>query len=186
MDMAEGLDVRIHGRGGQGVVTLAALLVDAAFEEGWHVLGIPSFGTERTGAPVTAFVRLSRTPIRDRSEIRRPGVVIVQDPTLIGSVDVLDGLADDGLVLVNAAAPPDGMAQATIDWVPATALALEHLGKPKTNTAMLGFFAKATGLVSIDSVAVAIRRWFGGELAERNVRLAQAAYAAANRREVAA
>jgi pyruvate ferredoxin oxidoreductase gamma subunit len=186
MEIVEELDVRIHGRGGQGTVTLAALLVDAAFEEGWKVLGIPSFGTERTGAPVVAFVRMSRQPIRDRSEIRHPSIVIVQDPTLIGTVDVLDGLTAGGFVLVNADRRPETMGDAAVEWIPATTLALEHLGKPKTNTAMLGLFAKATGLVSIESVVTAIRRWFPGELAERNVDLARAAYDAAKRREMAA
>src|SRR5690348_14632809 len=95
-------EIRLHGRGGQGTVTLAALTVDAAFRSGWHALGFPTFGTERTGAPVAAFVRLARAPILDRSEVRTPDVLVVQDPTLVGSVSLLDGLTPDGLVLLNA------------------------------------------------------------------------------------
>jgi pyruvate ferredoxin oxidoreductase gamma subunit len=174
------LEIRVHGRGGQGAVTLAALLVDAAFESGWHVLGFPSFGTERTGAPVAAFVRLSRRPIRDRGEVRHPGLVVVQDPTLIGAVDVLEGLTPDGMVLINAAAVPEALRGYRTRALPATELAVQHLGVAKTSTAMLAFFAGATGIVSLEATVAAIRRRFSGELAERNEALAQAAFAAAS------
>jgi pyruvate ferredoxin oxidoreductase gamma subunit len=186
MDMPDELDIRIHGRGGQGVVTLAALLVDSAFEDGWNVLGFPSFGTERTGAPVAAFVRLSRGPIRDRSEVRRPGVIIVQDATLVGAVDLLQGLTPGGVVLANAEHTPAALKDVRVEVLPATELAMRILGVPKTNTAMLGLFARATGLVSIDSVAAAIRRWFSGGVAARNEELARAAFEAAGEREAVA
>jgi len=173
--MEDSVEIRIHGRGGQGTVTLAALLADAAFESGWHVLGFPSFGTERTGAPVAAFVRLSRSPIRDRTEIRHPSVIIVQDPTLIVAVNVLDGITADGRVLINAASVPDALRDRARSF-PATELALQYLGSTKTSTAMLGFLAGATSLVSIDAVTAAIGRRFAGEVAEQNERCAREAF----------
>lgn len=173
------VDVRIHGRGGQGVVTLAALLVDAAFTDGWHALGFPSFGTERTGAPVASFVRMSKEPIRDRSEIREPSIVIIQDPTLIGAVDVVEGLTTEGIVLLNAPGSDDRLGSARVDRIPATELALRHIGVPKTSTAMLGFFAAATSLISEEAVVAAIGRRFKGKIAQDNEVLARAAFAAA-------
>ena len=175
--MSDVIDIRIHGRGGQGTVTLAALLVDAAFGGGWHALGFPSFGTERTGAPVAAFVRMSTEPIRDRSEIRRPSIVVVQDSTLIEAVDVLEGLTDNGLVLLNATEASTRIGDARVVAVPATELALEFLGVPKTSTAMLGLFAAATSLIPIDAVVDSINRRFSGAVADNNERLARAAFA---------
>lgn len=126
--------VRIHGRGGQGVVTAAELLSMAAFAEGTWAQAFPSFGSERTGAPVAAFCRFSDRPIRTREPIATPDCVIVQDPTLTGHVDLLAGLRRDGWVLVNSAEPV-GLSSdhATVLTVPATRLALAHIGKPVPN-----------------------------------------------------
>jgi pyruvate ferredoxin oxidoreductase gamma subunit len=171
------IEIRMHGRGGQGTVTLAALLVDAAFRSGWRSLGFPAFGTERTGAPVAAFARLDREPILDRGEVHHPAVVVVQDPTLTKSVDVLEGLTPDGIVLLNATAVPDELRDVPgVLTVPATELAREHLGDSRTSTAMLGFLAGATDLVEIEAVEAAIRDRFRGDVAERNVVLARAAH----------
>ncbi|HEX5948014.1 MAG TPA: 2-oxoacid:acceptor oxidoreductase family protein [Actinomycetota bacterium] len=178
-ELGDPVEIRFHGRGGQGTVTLAALSVDAAFRSGWQAMGFPAFGTERTGAPVTAFARLSRSQIRDRSEVRRPSVVVVQDQTLLGAVDVFEGLVVGGTVIVNAMSMPEGLTPSgDIAWVPATDLALEHLGKRMTSTAMLGALASATGLLDMDSACAAIRDRFPGELGVRNERLARAAYEA--------
>jgi pyruvate ferredoxin oxidoreductase gamma subunit len=171
------VEMRFHGRGGQGTVTLAALVVDAAFRSGWHTTGFPSFGTERTGAPVAAFARLSRSEIRDRSEVRRPGVVVVQDPTLLGAVNVLEGIRPGATVIVNAGSAPEGLT-ARVAWLPATELALEHIGKTTTSTAMLGAVAAATDLLDLEAVCAAIRDRFPGDLGLRNERLARAAFAA--------
>ena len=177
----------MHGRGGQGTVTMAALLVDAAFRSGWQALGFPAFGTERTGAPVAAFARLDRSVIRDRGEVTAPKVVVVQDPTLVGAVNLLEGLAPGGIVLVNATAAPEGLAAApTLLTIPATELAREHLGDAKTSTAMLGFLAGATRLIETDAVEAAIRDRFRGEVADRNVALARAAHDVGAGQEVAA
>lgn len=172
---SNGLEIRVQGRGGQGAVTLAALIADAAFRSGWQALAFPTFGTERTGAPVAAYVRLSPKPIFDRSEVDGADVVIVQDATLVGSVD----LSGDGLILLNAEAIPADIAGAPVAAIGATRLALEHLGTPKTSTAMLGFFAAITGLVTLDAVEAAIADRFRGEVARRNIALARAAYGVA-------
>lgn len=177
--------IRIHGRGGQGVVTAAELLSVAAFAEGRHAQAFPSFGSERTGAPVVAFCRLDDRPIRIREPVMEPDAVIVQDPTLLGQVDVLNGLRRDGYLLVNtagtldevglagtAARLPSGHAVA----VAASALARIHVGRPVPNAALLGAFAALTALMSIDSVVAAITTRFGGRLSEGNANAARAAY----------
>ena len=176
------VEIRLHGRGGQGTVTMAALLVDATFRSGWHAMGFPSFGSERTGAPVAAFVRLDRAPILDRSEVRHPRIVVVQDATLAGAVPLLDGLADDGIVVLNASTVPPELAEAPhVAASPVTDLAIEHLGAPITSTAMLGVLAAVTGIVDIEGVAAAIRARFPGATGGRNEALARAAFAAARR-----
>jgi pyruvate ferredoxin oxidoreductase gamma subunit len=172
-------EIRLHGRGGQGTVTLAALTVDAAFRSGWHAMGFPTFGTERTGAPVAAFVRLAQSPIYDRSEVRHPDIVAIQDPTLVGSVDVLAGLAPSGLVLVNSTVVPPSLDGARVEILPVTDLATKHLGSPITSTAMLGFLSAATGVLAIDAVCAAIEDRFTTDVAARNVALARAAFEAA-------
>ncbi len=185
--MDDPVEIRFHGRGGQGAVTLAALLVDAAFRSGWRAMGFPAFGTERTGAPVAAFARLSRAEIRDRSEVRSPSVVVVQDATLIGPVDVLEGLAPGGTVIVNATSVPEALREAgRVVAVAATDLAREHLGASVTSTAMLGALAAATALVDLEAVCAAIRDRFPGEVGRKNENLARAAFAAtASKREAA-
>jgi pyruvate ferredoxin oxidoreductase gamma subunit len=171
--------VRIHGRGGQGVVTASELLSVAAFLEGRFSLAFPSFGSERTGAPVAAFCRIDDHPIRTREPVSAPDCVIVQDSTLLGHVDVFAGLRPDGQVLVNATAPVElpvavGSVAATV--VPATALAMAHLGRPVPNAALLGGFAALTGMVELDSVLAAIRERFPARLADGNVAAARAAH----------
>jgi pyruvate ferredoxin oxidoreductase gamma subunit len=180
--------VRIHGRGGQGVVTAAELLSVAAFLEGKHAQAFPSFGSERTGAPVVSFCRLDDKEIRLREPILEPDGLIVQDPTLFKAIDVLEGLRPDGYLLVNtnkgfeelhlaglAAKLPKGHARVA----PATELALKHVGRPVPNAALLGAFAAVTGIVHLHSVAAAIRRAFPGNVGEANVAAATAAYDAA-------
>jgi pyruvate ferredoxin oxidoreductase gamma subunit len=178
--------VRIHGRGGQGVVTAAELLSVAAFAEGRHAQAFPSFGSERTGAPVVAFCRISDAEIRVREPVMNPDAVIVQDTTLLHHVDVFSGLMPGGYVLVNSAHPfatlalgdlADDVRGATIVTVPATELALEHLGRPVPNIVLLGGLAALTGIVSLPSVLDAVRKKFHGSVAEGNTAAASAAYA---------
>ncbi len=164
---------RIHGRGGQGVVTSAELLAVAAFQEGRHAQAFPSFGSERTGAPVAAFCRIDDRPIRTHEPIAVPDAVVVADPTVMYQVDVLAGLRPGGYLLVNTARPLD-LPGACL--VPATELAREHVGKPLPNAALLGAFAALTGWVSLDSVLAAIGQRFSSPVAERNMDAARAAY----------
>ncbi|WP_213451858.1 2-oxoacid:acceptor oxidoreductase family protein [Rhizomonospora bruguierae] len=169
--------VRIHGRGGQGVVTAAELLSVAAFTEGRHAQAFPSFGSERTGAPVVAFCRIDTRPIRTREPIAIADCVIVQDPTLLRHVDVLAGLRPAGSVLVNWAGPVDQLELPPgAVAVAATQLALRHVGRPVPNAALLGGFAALTGQVRLESVLDAIRGRFPASLAAANVAAAQEAY----------
>lgn len=175
--------VRIHGRGGQGVVTAAELLAQAAFSEGRHAQAFPSFGSERTGAPVVAFCRIADEAIRVREPVMAPDALIVQDETLLHGVDVFNGLLPTGYVLINSMRTFTELglgqfASATNRFVtvPATELALEHLGRPVPNAVLLGAFAALTQVVSLASVVDAIGAKFKGKLAEGNSAAATAAY----------
>jgi pyruvate ferredoxin oxidoreductase gamma subunit len=179
------LQIRIHGRGGQGVVTATELLSVAAFEQGRHALAFPSFGSERTGAPVVAFCRIADQEIRLREPILAPDVLIVQDPTLLHQVDVFQGLKPDGYVLINSKRSFDELGLADVSsrfrherltTVPATEIAIKHLGRPLPNAVLLGGFAALSGLITLDAVAHAIRDKFKGKVAEGNVAAAAEAY----------
>jgi pyruvate ferredoxin oxidoreductase gamma subunit len=181
-------EVRIHGRGGQGVVTAAELLSVAAFLEGKHAQAFPTFGSERTGAPVVSFCRIDERPIRLREPIVAPDALIVQDPTLVHQVDLFGGVRQDAYVLINTGRSleelglDDLAARFEPDrvlTVPATDLARKHVGRPLPNAALLGAFARVTGIVSIASVCSAIERRFAGETADRNAAAANAAFTAA-------
>jgi pyruvate ferredoxin oxidoreductase gamma subunit len=180
------LQIRIHGRGGQGVVTAAEMLSIAAFWQGRHAQAFPSFGSERTGAPVVAFCRIDDREIRLREPILAPDVLIVQDPTLLHQVDVFQGLQPDGYVLINSRRSFDQLGLADIArrfrherliTVPATEIALKHLGRPLPNAVLLGGFAALSGLVSLEAVGHAIRGKFAGAVAENNVAAAAEAWA---------
>jgi pyruvate ferredoxin oxidoreductase gamma subunit len=179
------LQIRIHGRGGQGVVTAAEMLSIAAFAQGRHAQAFPSFGSERTGAPVVAFCRIDDREIRLREPIQAPDVLIVQDPTLLHQVDVFQGLQPDGYVLINTRRSFEdlGLGEISHRWrrerlitVPASDIAQKHLGRPLPNAVLLGGFAALSGLVSLDAVIHAIRDTFSGAIAERNVAAASEAF----------
>jgi pyruvate ferredoxin oxidoreductase alpha subunit len=178
-------EIRIHGRGGQGVVTAAELLSAAAFAEGKYAQAFPSFGSERTGAPVVSFCRLDDKPIRVREPVMQPDVLIIQDPTLLHQVNVFEGAGPHAQLLINSARPAaelgigaftDQLAPDAVLAVPATELAQQHVGRPVPNAALLGGFAALTGAVSIDSVLAAIRDRFPGRVGEGNATAARAAY----------
>ncbi len=177
--------VRIHGRGGQGVVTAAELLSVAAFTEGRHAQAFPSFGSERTGAPVVAFCRIDDRPIRAHEPISEPDALIIQDPTLLHQVDLFGGFQPDGYILINTERSfadlglddfVAGLRAERVLRIPATGLAREHLGRPLPNAVLLGGFAALSGAVSIGSVAAAIRERFPGPIGERNVTAAEKAF----------
>lgn len=178
--------VRIHGRGGQGVVTAAEMLSVAAFDEGREAQAFPSFGSERMGAPVVAFCRIDDREIRVREPVAEPDALIVQDATLLHQVDLFSGLRPDGWIVINAACGPGelGIGELTARFrperilsVPATELALRHIGRPIPNTVLLGGFCAASGIVSIGALEQAIRERFSGEVAEANVLAAREAHA---------
>ena len=177
--------VRIHGRGGQGVVTAAEMLSIAAFEDGQHAQAFPTFGSERTGAPVTAFCRIDDKEIRVREPISEPDALIIQDPTLLHQVKVFSGLADGGYVLINTSRPLEelgldefaaGFDTGRLLTVPASEIANRQLGRPMPNTALLGAFAAMTGAVTLQAVVRAISQKFSGEIAGRNMLAADVAY----------
>ena len=177
--------IRIHGRGGQGVVTAAELLSVAAFLEDKHAQAFPSFGSERMGAPVVSFCRIDTKEIRLREPIVEPDALIVQDSTLFKAIDVFQGLKNAGYLLINTnktfgdlqldpvvAKLPVGHAVT----VPATELALKHIGRPVPNAALLGAFAALTGMVRLESVAKAICEAFPGAMGNANVAAATEAH----------
>ncbi len=169
--------VRIHGRGGQGVVTAAELLSLAAFDEGLEAQAFPSFGSERMGAPVVAFCRIDSQPIRLREPVTEPDAVIVQDPTLLHHVEVFGGLSEEGYVLINSTRSIEQLGLAELSerhrperlaTVPASELARARLGRPIPNAALLGALAAQTGVVSLDALTRAIEDRFGSAAAEGN------------------
>ncbi len=177
--------VRIHGRGGQGVVTAAEMLSIAAFEGGKHAQAFPTFGSERSGAPVVSFCRIDEKPIRLREPIARPDALIVQDPTLLHQVRLFDGFGDDGYLLLNTSRSFDelGLAEQAARLrpgravtMPATELAREHLGRPLPNAVMIAGFGALTGIVSLDAVETAIRDKFAGKVADANAFAARKAW----------
>ncbi len=176
--------IRIHGRGGQGVVTAAEILSVAAFDEGRHAQAFPSFGSERTGAPVVSYCRLDDREIRTREPVMVPDAILIQDVTLIHQVDVFAGLSASGYVLINTSRRVADLGleeflthfSGTLATCPATELALEHLGRPLPNAALLGGFAALTGQVSLSSIDAAIRERFAGAVGEKNCAAAHAAY----------
>jgi pyruvate ferredoxin oxidoreductase gamma subunit len=177
--------VRIHGRGGQGVVTAAELLSVAAFLEHHHAQAFPSFGSERMGAPVVSFCRIDDKEIRLREPILDPDALIVQDPTLFKAIDVCQGLKPGGYLLVNSHRSLtdlhlDDIARQLpaghVLTVPASEFALKHVGRPLPNAALLGAFARLTGIIQLKSVAAAIRDAFSEKIAMANIAAATAAH----------
>jgi pyruvate ferredoxin oxidoreductase gamma subunit len=177
--------VRFHGRGGQGVVTAAELLASAAFGEGRHAQAFPSFGSERMGAPVMSFCRIADKAIRTHEPVTEPDALIIQDPTLLHQADLFAGFGRDGYMLVNST---HGFGELGLDEfvagfhrdrllvVPASALAMTHLGRPLPGAALLGGFAALTRAVSLDSVLAAIGEKFTGPVAAGNAAAARAAF----------
>jgi len=175
-------EVRWHGRGGQGVVTVSRLLAYAALMEGKHVQAFPEFGPERTGAPILGFTRISDQPIDIHSQVYAPSSVVVLDPTLLKNVDVTEGLVKDGKVVLNTQkkqAEVRGSFRRTdiiCYTIDAKRIALDVLGRPIFNTAMLGALIKVEPLAKIDSVARALKERFPGPLAEKNAEAIRMAY----------
>lgn len=178
------IDVRWHGRGGQGAVTAAMILAEAAYYEGFKgVTAAPFFGAERRGAPVIATTRFGREPIRTFSLVEEPDVVVVLDETLLRVVDVTAGMSPNGIVLINSAKAPEaiklnapvniGTTNAS-EWAKQAGLIVA--GAVLFNTTILGGFSKVTGLVGMENIEKALRSHFRGDAGERNVKGARLAY----------
>ncbi|MCP4581644.1 MAG: pyruvate ferredoxin oxidoreductase subunit gamma [candidate division Zixibacteria bacterium] len=175
-------ELRLHGRGGQGVVTAAELVAQAAFADKKYSQAFPSFGSERMGAPVTSFVRISDDAIRCRNQIYTPDYLIVQDATLIGTVDVTAGLKPDGLMIIDTEKDPGELkldTKATVMTIPASHIAQEIIGRPIQNTTLLGYFAAVTGLISFDGVKLALKHRFPAAIAIKNIKAVEKAFSLA-------
>jgi pyruvate ferredoxin oxidoreductase gamma subunit len=174
------IEVRWHGRGGQGAVTSVELLALTAIGEGKYAQGFPSFGPERRGAPVAAFNRIDDHHIKIRSQIYNPDVVVVLDESLIGMVNVADGLKPEGVLIVNTAKPAKEIAEITkfkgkIATVDGSSIAWKELGVPITNTTMLGAVIKCTNAVKLESVKEPVDHRFG-RIANKNMAAMKRAY----------
>jgi len=151
----------------------------AAFKEGYYTLSFPTFGAEKRGTPVASFLRVSDKPIVLRDEIYNPDYVVVLDPTVMDSINVVSGLKDDGVVIANHPSEEKLREKLRVKAVAinATKLAIEHLGRPITNTVMVGAFAGLTGLVKLETLKRTIVEWFKNPtIAEKNVALIELAY----------
>ena len=174
------IEIRIHGRGGQGAVTSTELLALAAINEGKYAQAFPSFGPERRGAPVIAFTRINNKPIRTREMVYTPDIVVVLDPTILKIVDVTAGLKKDGIIILNTSKEEKTIRktfgiQAQLATVNATDIAIQNLGLPITNTTMLGALIKASGVINIASIEAPLRKRFG-RIAEKNWNALKDAY----------
>jgi len=181
IDITRLIEIRWHGRGGQGSVTSAELVAQAAISEDKYAQAFPSFGPERRGAPVLAFNRIdSKEPVRIRAEITQPDVVVVLDPGLLAIVNVASGLKEKGIVIINTKKSAGQIRSefgikgrlATVD---ATGIARELLGVPIVNTTMIGALIKATDVIKLESMNEPLEKRFG-RLAERNFRAMERAY----------
>ncbi|MDI6826548.1 MAG: pyruvate ferredoxin oxidoreductase subunit gamma [Candidatus Aenigmarchaeota archaeon] len=170
------IEVRFHGRGGQGVVTSAYLLALAAFKEGKFCQAFPFFGTERRGAPVTSFARIDKKFIRTRERVYNPDYVVVLDSTLLDVVDVDEGIKERGMIIINTNKDVNLQTKATVKTVDATDIALRVIGKPFVNTSMIGALVGATGIVKLESVIDVIRERFPEEIANKNIEAEKQTY----------
>lgn len=182
------VEIRWHGRGGQGVVTAGEILAEAAMEEGKYFQAFPDYGPERMGAPVKAYTRISDSPIEIHSQITSPDIVVVVDSTLIGHVNVTEGLKNGGIIVLNTSLSPQeareklGLVNRPIRvfTVDASQIAIKHFGRNIPNTPMLGALVKATGLVSLDSIIHLTKEKLGTkvteEIVQANVQAIKEAY----------
>ncbi len=180
------IEIRWHGRGGQGAKTASQLVADAALDEDMHIQAFAEYGPERMGAPIQSFTRISRNPIKIHCHVRTPDVVAVLDPTLVETEDVSDGLKDNGILLVNTKAQPAELRRQIpaekirLFTVDATGIAAETIGRPIPNTPMIGALAKVTGLIKIEKLKDGLRKKFSGkfkeEIVEGNIKAVERAY----------
>jgi pyruvate ferredoxin oxidoreductase gamma subunit len=170
--MAETLDIRWHGRGGQGAKTAVFMLAESLVEQGKFAQGFPDYGPERMGAPIRGYNRISDKPIKLHCGVDEPEIVVVLDPTLISTAGITSGLKPGGTVLVNSPESPEemrktlGLKNGKVFTVDATGIALKEIGRPIPNSPMIGALLKVTGLANIDSMAAIIAKKFAGKLSD--------------------
>jgi pyruvate ferredoxin oxidoreductase gamma subunit len=172
--MADTIEIRWHGRGGQGTVTAAKVLADACLSGGRHVQAFPEYGPERAGAPLRAYNRVSSQPLRMHCPVLRPQVISVVDPTLLDAIDVKEGATDNAIFIINTSRDPNEI-RAKLDASPtqkvftvdATKIAMECIGRALPNAAMLGALCKATGLVSLEHLLEDVRKSFGKKFSQK-------------------
>jgi pyruvate ferredoxin oxidoreductase gamma subunit len=174
------IEMRFHGRGGQGAVTSAELVARAAIDTGKWATAFPSFGPERRGAPVVAFARVDDKPIRLRSKVYNPDAVIVLDPSLLDIANPVEGIRENGILIVNSTSDADTLKKqlsykGRIAVVDASSIAKEVIGLPITNTTMVGALIKATGLLTVESLTEPFNQRFG-KIAPRNLQAMQRAF----------
>lgn len=175
-------EIRWHGRGGQGAWTASLILAQSALFEGKHVQSFPEFGPERMGAPMRAFTRISDKQIDLHCGVYEPEIVIVLDPTILRTVNVLDGLPENGTLIVNERRKPEQIRKeqnivGRKMWViPATDISMKILGRDIPNTAMLGATVKATGVVKLESLIKATKKRFRAKIGELNIKVIERAY----------
>jgi pyruvate ferredoxin oxidoreductase gamma subunit len=184
--MVDPVEIRWHGRGGQGAKTAAFLLAEALIEQGKFGQGFPDYGPERMGAPIRAYNRISSDPVKVHCDVKNPGIVVVLDPTLVGSGDITAGLLPDGVVLVNSPLGPDEMRkQLNLDGrkvytVDATGIALKEIGRPIPNSPMIGALLKVTNIADIDSMTKIVGKKFEGkfskDIIDGNIKAMKRAY----------
>ena len=168
-------EIRWHARGGQGAKTAATLMAQMAIEEGKFSQGFPEYGPERMGAPIRGFTRISEQEIRVHSAIEKPDAAVVLDETLLDTVDVCDGLSDDGVLIVNTQESPEvlrkrlGLKGRKVYTIDATTISIKEIGRPIPNTPMMGALVKALGILSLDTVIKDIRKKFGKKFSEKVV-----------------
>lgn len=173
--MAKVIEIRIHGRGGQGAVTAAELLAVSAFKDGKFSQAFPKFGPERRGSPIESYCRISKEFINLRTEVYTPDHIIVLDDSLPRIVDITEGLRERGIILINSDRERR-FNNYDVYSLDANRIAMEVLGRPIVNTVMLGAFAKATRLISLENLIESIKERFRGEIREKNVMAVERAY----------
>ncbi len=167
--MTDTIEIRWHGRGGQGTVTAAKVLADACLSSGKNVQAFPEYGPERSGAPLRAYNRISTRPLRLHCPVTQPNIVAVADATLLDSIDVTEGASDDAVFVINTGKAPEeirrqlGLKETQkVFTIDASKIALETIGRPLPNSCMLGALAKASGLVDLETLLEDVKKSFGG------------------------
>lgn len=173
-------EIRLHGRGGQGVVMASKILAVAFVAEGKYATAFPSFGTERRGAAVKAFLRMDDKPIREITQIYNPDCLLLADPFFQSVAEVFEGLKPGGILVMNSQVPVEEKPPKNaklLGVIDATSIALEEINRPSTNTCLVGTFAAVTQWVSLDSIELALKSFFNGKALEGNIRCARRGFA---------